>query len=153
MNGTSVLAIAGVFALISAASRDRSGAVVGLLVAAAGAVELHGAALLRSGRKQGMHWLVASQIQLATVIMVYVALRLQHPDLTAMHAVLNDEQRAVIRQTGLSEDQFLLTAYRIGYEAVAVLTLIYQGAMAFYYARRRKTVAAALREDSPLFPS
>ena len=65
--------------------------------------------------------------------------------------VLTDDQRTVIRQTGLSEDQFLLAAYRFGYWAVAALTLAYQGAMALYYARRRGPVAAALRErDSTL---
>ena len=152
MNGASVLAISGLFALVSAGGRDLSGAVVGLMVAACGAVELHGAGLLRNGRENGMRWLVASQVALAVVIMAYVAIRIRTPDIGAMREVLTDDQRNVIRQTGLTEDQFLLAAYRFGYWAVAGLTLAYQGAMAIYYARRRGPVAAALR-DGDLPPS
>jgi hypothetical protein len=150
MNGASVLAISGVFALVSAGARDLSGAVVGLMVAASGAVELHGAALLRNGRENGMRWLVSSQVLLAAVVLAYVAIRIRDPDISAMREVLTDEQRSVIRQTGMSEDAFLVATYRFGYWAVAGATLAYQGAMTLYYARRQAPVAAALRDGEPL---
>src|SRR5580700_100147 len=47
-DGVSVLVLAGFFALVSAASGDVSGAAFGLLIAAAGAIELHGMGLLRA---------------------------------------------------------------------------------------------------------
>jgi len=74
-DGLSVLIVAGGFALLSAASKDISGAVIGLLIAAAGAIELHGVALLRVGR-DGMRWLVSSQLYLMAVILAYAGFRL-----------------------------------------------------------------------------
>jgi len=149
MNGASVLAISGVFALVSAGARDLSGAVVGLMVAASGAVELHGAALLRNGRENGMRWLVSSQVLLAAVVLAYVAIRIRNPDISTYRAVLTDEQRTVIRQTGMSEDAFLVATYRFVNWAIAGATLAYQGAMTLYYTRRRAPVTAALREGEP----
>jgi hypothetical protein len=75
-DGLSVLMIAGAFALLTAAMGDRTGTAIGLLVSAAGAVELHGAHLLREGETRAMRWLIASQFYLMAVILAYCALRL-----------------------------------------------------------------------------
>ncbi|HEY1107235.1 MAG TPA: hypothetical protein VGE76_01345, partial [Opitutaceae bacterium] len=56
-------------------------AVIGLLAAGAGAIELHGAGLLGHGDRRGINWLIASQPVLLTVIYVYCALKLSHPEL------------------------------------------------------------------------
>jgi hypothetical protein len=53
------------------------------------------------------------------------------------------EQLAVI---GWTVDQFIGTVYRFTYFAVALATLLYQGGMALYYARRRAAVTTALTE-------
>ena len=149
-NGTSVLAIAGAFALISAASRDVTGAVIGLLVAGAGAVELHGATLLRASDLKGMRWLVSSQLYLMAVMLIYCAFRLARPDISSLRPLVTEELAEQIRQSDMSVDQVLLELQRLVYFAVAAATLLYQGGMTIYYLRRRAVVAAALQQDDSL---
>ena len=51
--------------------------------------------------------------------------------------------------TGMEVDEMidLPQLLRLGYLAVAAVTVVYQGGMAFYYLRRRAVVMAALQED------
>jgi hypothetical protein len=144
LDGTTMLGIAGVFALASAAAKDVPGAIVGLLVAGAGAIELHGTTLLRGGAARGVNWLVASQLYLMIVVLTYVGTRLAHVDITPLRALLTDEQRTVVQQAGLTVDVFLATVYRVAYEIVGAATVLYQGGMALHYLRRRAPIAAAL---------
>jgi hypothetical protein len=146
LDGLGVLTIAGLFALASALLRDEVGTVIGLVVAGAGAIELHGVALLRHGAERGMRWLVGSQLLLLVVVLGYVVLRLWHVDITMMRPLLSDQQQKVIVESGLSVDQFLRLIYKTTYILVGVATLLYQGGLTIYYQRRRTAVAAALRE-------
>ena len=148
-DGMSLLGVAGLFALISAASRDVSGAVIGLLVAAAGAIELHGSALLRAGRGNGMRWLVYSQLYLMTTMLTYVAVRISNPDISSIRPIVTAELAGQIQQAGMSVDQFLLGFLRLVYLSVAGATLLYQGGMTIYYLRRRAAVEAAVQEAEP----
>jgi hypothetical protein len=146
-DGMSILGVAGLFALVSAASRDVSGAVIGLLVAAAGAIELHGVALLRAGRASGSRWLVSSQLYLMATMLSYVALRLAKPDIASIRPVVTSELAEQIQQAGMSVDEFLLEFLRLVYLGVAAATLLYQGGMTLYYLRRRSAIEAAFREE------
>jgi len=149
IDGTSILAVAGAFALISASFRDVNGAVIGLLVAAAGALELHGASRLRAADARGMRWLVSSQLYLMAVMLTYVACRLARPDIAALRPLVTQELADSIREANLTVDQVLLEMQRLVYLGVAAATLLYQGGMAIYYLRRSAAVAAALQEESP----
>ncbi len=146
-DGLSVLGVSGAFALISAASRDVPGALIGLLVAAAGAIELHGVTLLKVGRGRGMNWLITSQLYLMAILVGYAAVRLLRPDITAMKAIVTSELADQIQQAGMTVDQFLLMFLRLVYAGVAAATVLYQGGMTIYYVRRRNAVAAALLEE------
>ncbi len=146
LDGMSVLVVAGLFGLLSAVVHDHGGAAVGLLIAGAGAVELHGAGLLRAGDGRGMSWLVGSQLYLLLSVLGYAALRLTHVDLEPMRMLVTEKQRLVITEAGLTEDQFLGTIYSMTYAVFAVVTLIYQGGMSIYYHRRRAAVSAALAQ-------
>jgi hypothetical protein len=146
LDGLSVLAIAGILALAAAAGGDYAGAAIGLLVAAAGAIELHGAGLVRAGETRGMNWVVASQPYLLAVLLGYCALRLTNFDMTMLQGALTDEMRETIREAGYRVDQFLRLVYNLTYGTLAVATLIYQGGMTIYYLRRRAAVEAALEE-------
>jgi len=146
-DGMSILGVAGAFALVSAASRDVSGSVIGLLVAGAGAIELHGAALLRAGRGNGMRWLVSSQLYLMTTMLAYVAVRLASLDISAIRPVVTPELAAQILQAGMTVDQFLAEFLRLVYFCVGGATLLYQGGMTLYYLRRRSAVEAAMLEN------
>jgi hypothetical protein len=154
-DGLGVLIVAGGAALISASYKDVSGAVVGLLVAAAGAIELHGVSLLRARSASGMRWLVSSQIYLVATILAYVGFRLARPDvayilqfISASPAADVFEQAAV--QQGVTLKQFILDSFQQFYICVAVLTVLYQGGMTLYYLKRRNAVEVALNEaESP----
>jgi hypothetical protein len=146
-DGASILVIAGAFALGSATLGDGVGTAISLMVAGAGAIELHGAGLLRHGEERGLRWLVSSQIFLMFVMLGYVALKLRNIDTAPMKPLLTDDMRQAIAQAGLTIDEFLHATYVFGYAAIGVLTVLYQGTMAIYYARRQTAVAAALRGD------
>jgi hypothetical protein len=148
-NGLSVLLVAGFFSLLSAAAHDVPGAIIGVLVAGAGAFELHGAGLLRHGDDRGTSWLVASQLYLLVVVLVYVSFRITHIDLEPMRQLITAEQREAITFAGLEEDQFLRMVYTASSVIFGVVTFLYQGGMAFYYHRRRAAVAQALSEAPP----
>ena len=149
-DGISVAAIAGVFALLAAAGHDVSGAVIGVIVAGAGASELHGVSLLHAGEPRGMRWLIGSQLYLLTAILGYVMWRLGSPDprmVDAMRAALTSDQRQLLQQSGVTETEFLQMAMRLVYFCVGVATLIYQGGMVIYYSRRRAAVVQALETE------
>ncbi len=147
LDGMSVLGIAGLFALISAASRDISGAVIGLLVAAAGAAEYHGATLLRALNPRGMRWLISSQLYLLSVLLIYCAFRLLKPDIASWRPFVTEEVAEQIRLSDMSVDEVIVEIQRILYVSFAAATLLYQGGMTVYYLRRRAVVAAALQVD------
>ena len=143
-DGWSVLGVAGVLALAAATMGDYVGAIVGLIVAGAGAGELHGASLLSHGEVRGLKWLIGSQLFLMAAIVSYCALRLLHPDLAPLRALIDAEMKAQLDLLGMSVEAFLLQFYRLVYLAVALATLLYQGGMAFYYARRQTAIRRAL---------
>jgi hypothetical protein len=147
-DGISVLAVAGAGALISAAMSNVTGSVIGLIVAGAGAIELHGAGMLRVGDGRGMRWLVSSQVYLMTAVMGYVASRLLNPDIGPLHMLVTSELADQIQQAGMTVDQYLLEVLRLVYVSFAVVTFVYQGGMIVYYLRRRAAVATALQEEA-----
>jgi hypothetical protein len=151
MHGMTVLGLAGSFALLSAGARDVTGAVVGLLVAGAGALEYHGASLLHA-RLDGSRWLVASQLYLMGIVLAYVAYRIGRPDVAWMLPYMVGDAAEPIkeaaRQQGMSVEQMLAAAMDAFYLLVAALTVVYQGSMAIYYLRRRRPIAEALAEDA-----
>lgn len=146
-DGLSVVAIAGSLALVSATLGDHLGAVVGLVVAGAGAVELHGASLLARGEPRGLPWLVRSQLLLLTAILCYCAWRLLRPDLAPLHHAVTPDMQEQLELIGWTVDQFIGLVYQLTYVCVAVVTALYQGGMALYYWRRRAAVAAALAAE------
>lgn len=147
LDGMSVAAVAGVFALLAALAGDGLGAVIGLLVAGAGAIELHGATLLKHGEPRGMKWLVSSQVFLLVTVIGYCVLRLLHPGLEPLLAAMTDDMKASLETAGWTPEKFVSFVYNTTYYAVAVVTFFYQGGMALYYYRRRESVARALATE------
>jgi hypothetical protein len=146
MDGTGVMAVAGISAVYAAADHDQMSTLVGLLVAAAGAIELHGAGLVDHAQTRGMRWLVLSQLYLMAVIFGFVALQMRTGDGFAS-LVPDDLVHQAGSLYGISAD-VLRRSLSVDIAAIlAVATLIYQGGMAIYYFRRRSAVNAALRED------
>lgn len=144
-NGTSVLVIASLVALASAAGQDRFDTFIGLAVAASGALELHGTVLLGGGARRGLRWLLFSQFLLLVVMLGYTSYRMNHVDLSAMGQLFpEDRLRDLAAQQGESVAQFKLQLYVGTYSLVALGTVIYQGWMILYYGLRSGAIRAAL---------
>ncbi len=150
LDGTSVLALAGSFAVALAATGDRGGALIGLIISAAGAIELHGAALLRRGDLSGLRWLIGSQLYLLIAILSYVALRLTGYDPALINLIMTDSLRQRYLDAGLLNeeiDRVVQFSYYATYLLFGALTVVYQGGMMLYYSRRRSAVTTALTDQ------
>jgi hypothetical protein len=153
-DGGSVLVLCGALAIASAWYGDLTGAIIGVLIAGAGAFELHGAGLIKAGEPRGLNWLVASQLYLLGTILSYVGWRLMSYDPAVVRHLLDPmlhtpDLQAQLAEAGATEADLLATVrtiYFSGFGLVAVGTLFYQGGMALYYHRRRAAVTAALAE-------
>jgi hypothetical protein len=156
LDGASVLGIAAAVALYSASRQDELGTIVGLAVAAAGAIELHGVSLLRHGMAHGMRWLIISQFALMGVILTYVGRQLGQVDASTLAAISRmltdamppDQLQQLQLQTGMGFGDLVHSFYRSLYELLGFLTVLYQGCMALHYCRRTPAVAAALHEPA-----
>ena len=154
-NGLSVVLVASIAAVLYASTGNTLNALAGLLAAGAGAMEVHGASLLRRGFKQGMTWVIRAELLLLAVIWIYCGVRLAHPDLTELretfHASLQipimQKRWAEAQQLGLTEEQYLNAVYQLTNLGVAFATLLYQGGMVIYYSRRQKAVEIALSQE------
>ena len=146
LDGLSVLLIAGVFALLAAMAGDLSGALIGLLAAGAGAVELHGVSLLEEKEPRGMDWLIGSQLFLLFSILAYCAVRMAHLELPPVPDMFVPVIDASAQQFGMSREEYMTFVQRLGLQTVAVVSFFYQGGLAVYYFRRRDPVTRALAD-------
>ncbi len=146
LDGATVLILSAFFALLSAAGGHGPLAVIGLLAAGAGSVELHGRGLLLKGDSRGMNWLVASQPLLLAIIYAYCLIRLSDSQLPAVSESLRAALAPSAAQFGLTVEQYLAKVNRISLQAFAFIATLCQGGMAIYYFRRREPVARALEE-------
>ena len=146
LDGSTILIISGAFALLHAMGGDVSGAMVGLLVAGAGAIELHGVGQLHEGEPRGMDWLVASQLVLLFSILAYCAVKLAQVDIPPVPDALAPMIDASAERLDMTRDEYLRFIQRLSIQIVAGISILYQGGMALYYHRRRLQVRKALQE-------
>jgi hypothetical protein len=145
-DGMGSLVLGAMFAFAAAAAGEMPFTAIGLLAAGAGAVELHGLALLQKGEARGMDWLVASQPFLLAVILCYCALRLWFIELPPIPESFQSVFKASADQWGMSVEAYQRVLNRITLLIVAVVSCGFQGGMMVYYLRRRKPVAQALSD-------
>lgn len=148
LDGTSVLVLGSIFALMSASRGDAAFAIIGLLATAAGALEFHGSGLLRQGEPAGMRWILLSQPFLYLVVLAYCYLRLSHFEMPEIPERFQEAFETSAQQVGLSVEEYLRTLNRVSVQVVAGASTLYQGIMTFYYLRRRRAVETALAEQS-----
>jgi hypothetical protein len=140
-DGTSVLVVAGISALMAASSGDKLDALLLLLVCGAGALELHGANLIGSGIRTGIRWLIGSQLFLLTVMLGYVGIHVMHLPVPAFSSIVPDDvmQQAASQQHVSTPEFAELFDSAIAF-SIVLLTLVYQGWMIIYYSRRRQAL-------------
>ncbi|MFM8336556.1 MAG: hypothetical protein ACKODK_13440, partial [Opitutaceae bacterium] len=145
-DGLSLLLLGALFAVPAAAVRDVPFAIIGLLAAGAGAIELHGLGLLREGDARGLNWLIGSQPLLLGVIWCYCVLRLLFFEPPPMPEDMADLAKAGAAQWGMPVEEYFRRVNQFIVGAVAVIALFYQGGMTLYYLLRREAVTTALGE-------
>jgi len=164
VNGWSVIVFATLGTLITLLMGDLSGLAVGVLVGAAGGMEVRGGRMLGRRDPAGMKMLVRSQLFLLAVLLVYCATRLGSFDDATALGNLTPDMEAMLKETGIGKADILplvRTAFFAIYGGVALGTLLYQGGMALYYRGKTRLVTEALAAPplparprvSPLPPS
>jgi len=148
-DGITLVILGSLFAITAASVRDVPFALIGLLAAGAGALELHGVGLLREGERRGMTWLVASQPMLLVVIWCYGALRLLFFEPPPLNEGMADIAKAGAAQWGMPVEEYFRRVNQIIVGTLSVIAVLYQGGMTLYYVRRRAAVAAALQLEDP----
>ena len=160
LDGWSLVVIAALSLLLTLAFGQLIGTAIGLLVLAAGVIELRGRrALKRRNAEAGMKLLVRSQLFLLTVILVYCARCLgSFDDGYFKEQVIPEMRQYLLLLIGISLDEFLqqvgLTvdelvplghkAFLVLYSSVAVISLLYQGGLALFYRGKTGLVTEAL---------
>jgi acetolactate synthase regulatory subunit len=143
-DGMSIVVVATLFAVMAAMAADSVGAIVGLLVAGAGALELHGAGLIRHGDARGVSWLVSSQMFLLATILTYCVVRFSHLEIPPLPDFATSMIDTTAGQLGMTRAEYLMFIHHLVLETFAVVSVFYQGGMAVYYLRRRQAVERAL---------
>ena len=159
-----VLPVASFCALIALVMGDLIGAIVGLLVAAAGWIEWHGAKLLQRGQARGIDWLVRSQLYLLSIILLYVIGQMASydPDPENVRSHIQQLDPLISLFTGRSIQDWLeglgLTVQDVPrlvpiifysmWSTIALVALFYQGGLALYYKRRAATIRVTLGKGS-----
>jgi hypothetical protein len=152
LDGRSVLVVSGLFALISLVAGDIFGAVIGLLVCSAGAIELRGRAWLLAGETRGIRWLIGSQVWLLAVVLTYVLWQLRsYNPVLARQLILpiahSGVMQPMLEAMGMNDAELLRqlrSVYLTAYMIAGVLSFCFQGGLALYYRNRRAAVTTAL---------
>ena len=148
LNGWSIAIFAALCALVSLATGDVVGGVIGLIVAAGGAVEIRGLRKLEQHDAEGgMTLLIRSQWIVLGSIWAYALGKLFSFDPQTAMGNMTPDMKSMIDQVGLSTadiNRLVGTTFYATYATVLIVTLIYQGGLAIYYSRRRAVVQEAL---------
>jgi hypothetical protein len=147
LDGWSVVIIAGLGTLVTLAMGDWYGIAIGLIIVAAGAMEIRGNRLLKKRQIDGMKWLVRSQLFLLSVVLVYCVSRLASFDDATVFENLTPDMESALKELGISKADILplvRITFLAGYGGAAVVTVLYQGGMALWYRGKIKLVTEAL---------
>lgn len=147
IDGWSVTVIAALGTLLTLVLGDYSTLFAGLLILAAGVMELRGRRRLTRRDAGGMQQLVRAQLFLLAVILVYCASRLGSYDQEAMLANLTPDMKALLQESGVEVAEILplvRMVFLATYGIVAVLSLAFQGGLILYYRRKTPLVTEAL---------
>jgi hypothetical protein len=136
-------------ALVAALFGDWRSALIGLLVAAAGWSEWHGAKLLKRGEAHGIGWLVRSQLYLLGLILLYALMQMASYNPALVRSLITPDMARMYESAGVDVQDVVRIAYYAIYGTLAVLTLFYQGGLALFYRRRTAAVQTALTEGTP----
>ncbi|MBK8476023.1 MAG: hypothetical protein IPL39_06825 [Opitutaceae bacterium] len=142
-------------ALVALATGDRMGAAVGAGVTLCGVAEWQGRARLLRRQISGIAWLCCAQLLCLLLILTYAWNLAQLVDPAHLLALLPGFTRQQLAE--LFPDPDALAALMLGMQravagALALVSLLYQGAMAFYYLRSAPLARNLFAEPPVLAP-
>jgi hypothetical protein len=153
LDALSMIVVAAPAALIALGARDTIGFAVGSGVALCGAAEWHGRARLLRRQISGIAWLCSAQL-LCLLLILYYAWNLGQlagaDHILALLPSFTREQLADSFPDPESLTGLLLGIQRLMAGALALASLIYQGAMALYYLRSAPAARAVFAEPPVL---
>ncbi len=154
VDGITLVAVAGAAALGGVAGREWASASIGLGVAACGGLELLGRRFLVRRADAGITCLWLAQLLCLVLILAYAWTLARQDNTDHLLRLLPSFTRAQLAELFPypgEVESLLAGLQRLLAAAVAVAALLYQGGMAFYYLRARRTVATVLGTP-PLLP-
>lgn len=148
LDGWSIAIVAGLCALVSLATGDLIGGIVGIIVSAGGVVEIRGLRrLTQHDADGGMTLLIRAQLIVLISIWLYALGKLAGFDAESAMSGMTPDMKTMIDQVGLTTadiTRLLRVTFYGMYVTVLIVTLIYQGGLALYYRNRREAVREAL---------
>lgn len=151
-HGRMIMILSGIFAILAALGREAVPAVTALLAVGCGACERHGADLLRHGRRDGVPWMVAGELILLAVVCGYAGWQMTHfnydlflRNLPGWYLEMLEAESA---RSGVTREDWpdLFRLFNaLSYGILIVLTVIYQGGVAWWYHRKRGPITRALQ--------
>ena len=152
VDGWSVTVLAVLGSLGSFLLGDLVGVGVGAFALVAGLTELHGRRRVLRGDAGGMRVMVRAQLLLLSVILVYCVSRLGSFDAETAMGNLTPELEAVLAESGVARADVLPLVrimFYTTYSVVIVVSIVFQGGLAWYYRKRTGTVAEVLAATPP----
>lgn len=152
LDGWSVVVLAALGTLLTLVLGDYSTLFAGLLILAAGVMELRGRRRLTRRDAGGMKLLVRAQLFLLAVILVYCASRLGSFDAETALASLTPEMETALKEAGLARADILplvQTVYYAVYGMVGFVSVLIQGGLTLYYRRKVQLIEEALAVQTP----
>ena len=141
LNGWSILAVAGLSALVSLVLGHVFGVVIGCAVAVSGYFELRGHQRLVARKGGAVAWLVISQWYLMIVLWSYCVINLYHFDSSNPWAMFSPRFKEFI--LAINPDAYLIesmltVSYYATYISLILAVFIYQGGLSLYYLSVKK---------------
>ncbi len=155
-NSLSVVVVAGLSALATLVQAHWALAGWGALATLAGALELHGQHRLRQSDARGLRSMIGAQFLLLAVIWSYAWLRWTHFDALAYwnelpafaQAQITGQMAAAGLDPEFDRPLLLRLMNAIVCLVLMLVTFVYQGGLALYYAAKSPAVRAALKSPS-----
>ena len=150
MNGWSIALFSGCITLVAVIMLSPVGILVGVLVTAAGAMEVYGNRLMKSGLRESIRWLCGAQIYLLAILVLYcgVSIFLFRPESALEN--LPPEILTTILSLGFDEASLralIAQVFYLTYFSVIIVSALYQGGLCLYYWSKRNHFAATIPSE------
>ncbi len=155
LDALSLVVVAAPAALVALVVGDRLGSVVGAGITLCGVAEWHGRAQLLRREISGIAWLCCAQLLCLSLILAYAWNLAQLVDPAHLLSLLPDLTRQQLAEVFPDPNALaglLLGLQRTMAATLALVALLYQGGMAFYYLRSGPLVRVVFAEPPVLPP-